>query len=385
MVRGMPESFSVRETRARDLMTREVVTAGPEEPLSELLGRMKKEDVYELPVVERGSLVGMVSYDVLIKRRQFPLSSEARSVMVSSPSVSEDDSAATVAEALLSSDLRAVPVTRRSKLVGIVSRSDLVRGMAGAAELASVRVDSVMTPSPVVVRESDGVERARQAMRSLDVRSVPVVDDRGRLVGVVGARDIVQLMEGQRDRKRARAPGDRAQLDITVGSVMSSPAVSAPPDAALGEALAKMVQSDVSTVVVVRDDQPLGVLTQSDVLELLTSLKEREGLYVHITGLDDEDPDTYDSIYSIIERSMRRIAGLCSPRVLTLHIARHHRQGDVYKHSLSVRLSTRKGIYRAYTYSWDLFSALDDALRKLERQIRRERELNKKKPRGRRV
>ncbi|MGQ9582611.1 MAG: CBS domain-containing protein [Thermoplasmatota archaeon] len=381
----MARSFSVMEMRARDLMTRDVVTAAPEEPLSELLGRMKRKNVYELPVVERGSLVGMVSYDVLIKRRQFPLSSEARSIMVSSPSVSEDDSAATVAEALLSSDLRAVPVTRRSRLVGIVSRSDLVRGLAGASELSSTRIDSVMSPSPVVVRESDGVERARQAMRSLDVRSVPVVDERGRLVGVVGARDIVQLMEGRGDRRRVRAPGDRVPLDITVGSVMSSPAVSVEPEATLGEALAEMVRSDVSTVVVAKGAQPLGVLTQSDVLELLMSLKEREGLYVHITGLDDEDPDTYDSLYSIIDRAMRRIATLCSPQVLTMHIARHHRQGDVYKHSLRVRLSTQRGIYRAYTYGWDLFQTLDDALRKLEKQIRRERELDKEKPRGRRV
>ena len=378
----MAKPFRIKELKAGELMTGRVVTASPDEPLSELLGEMKASDVYELPVVSRGALLGMVSYDVLIKRRQFPLSSEARSIMVSAPSVQEDASAAAVAEALLSSDLRAVPVTRHSRVVGMVSRSDLIRGLLGASEFSSVRVEEVMSPSPLVVRESDGLERARQGMRALDVRSVPVVDGQGRLAGVVGARDIVQVVEGQRERRHARSPGDRVALDITVGSVMRSPAVSVPPDATLPEALRKMVENDVSTVVVARDERPLGVLTQSDVLELLTALKEREGIYVNITGLDDEDPDTYDSLYSIIERAMKRVASLCSPQVLTMHIARHHRQGDVYKHSLRVRLSTRRGIYRAYTYGWDLFAATDDAMRKLEKQIRKSRELDKEKPRG---
>ncbi|MEM2868889.1 MAG: CBS domain-containing protein [Thermoplasmata archaeon] len=375
--------FSVNELRARELMTRQVVTASPGEPLSELLGKMKKADVYELPVVERGNLLGMVSYDVLIKRRQFPLSSEAKSVMVSAPSVPEDASAATIAEALLSSDMRAVPVVRRSRVVGIVSRSDLIRGLLGADELSSVKVEDVMSPSPVVVRERDSLERARQGMKSLDVRSVPVVDDQGRLVGVVGARDIVQVMEDQREGRHARSPGERVPLEIAVGSVMSSPAIAISPEATLAEAAKLMVERDVSTVVVTRDDRPVGVLTQSDILELLTSLKEKEGLYVNITGLEDEDPDTYDMLYSIIERAMKRVASLCSPRVLTMHIARHHTRGDVYKHSLRVRLSTRKGIYRAYTYAWDLFAATDDAMKKLEKQIRRARELDKEKPRGR--
>ena len=89
---GMARFFSNEDVKAKDIMSTEVVTAECNEPLSELLGHMKKNDVYELPVLERGKLVGMVSYDALIRRRQFPLSSEARTVMVSVPEIAEDDS-----------------------------------------------------------------------------------------------------------------------------------------------------------------------------------------------------------------------------------------------------------------------------------------------------
>lgn len=379
MVR-MPKFFSIEDVKAKDMMSTEVVTAECTEPLSELLGQMKKNDIYELPVLERGKLVGMVSYDALLKRRQFPLSSEARTVMVSVPAVAEDDSVAHVAEALLSSDLRAVPVTHRSKVVGIISRGDLIRNLMNVKEVTALKVKDIMTPTPVTVGEKDNIEKARQAMKQLDERSVPVVDGDGRLVGVIGAREIVQLVEGEGDKRNSRPLGNHVDLNITVESIMSSPAVSLPPDASMAEALGIMSDHRVSTVIIAENEKPVGVVAQTDVLEFVTSLKEREGMYLNITGLDDHDPDTYDGIYSIVEKAMKRIMNLANPQTMTIHIARHNTGGDVSKHSIRVRLQTKKGLYMASTFDWDIFSATDDAMRKLEHQIRREADRVKKKP-----
>jgi CBS domain-containing protein/ribosome-associated translation inhibitor RaiA len=376
----MARFFSIEEMKARDIMSTDVVTAECGEVLSEILGHMKKNDVYELPVLEKGRLVGMVSYGALLKRRQLPLSSEARTVMVSAPEVAEDDNVPHIAEALLSSDLRAVPVTRRSKLVGIVSRGDIVRNLSGVKEISALRVSDIMTPSPVTIGEKDNIEKARQAMKSIDERSVPVVNSDGRLVGVVGARDIVQLLEDQREKRNSRLAGDRTSLDITVESIMSSPAIFLGPGATVAEALVIMSQNRVSNVVVAENERPVGVLGQADVLMYLTSLKEREGMYLNITGLEDQDPDTYDGIYAIVEKAMKRILNIARPQTMTIHIARHNTGGDVSKHSIRVRLQTRKGLFLASTFDWDVFSATDDAMRKLEHQIRREADREKSKP-----
>jgi len=377
---GMARFFSIEDVKAKDIMSTEVVTAECNEPLSELLGHMKKNDVYELPVLERGKLVGMVSYDALIRRRQFPLSSEARTVMVSVPEIAEDDSVAHVAEALLSSDLRAVPVTHRSKIVGIVSRGDVIRNLVDVKEIAELKVSDIMTPTPTTVGEKDGIEKARQAMKSLDERSVPVVDADGLLVGIINAKDIVQVTESQRQKSNQRYVGHHVDLDIIIKSVMTSPAISLPPDATVAQALRLMADNRISTIIIAEKDRPVGVLAQTDVLEFLTSLKEREGMYLNITGLDDQDPDTYDGIYSIIEKAMKRIMSFAAPQVLTMHIARHNARGDVSKHSIRARLQTKKGLYLASTFGWDVFSATDDAMGKLETQIRRDADRNKAKP-----
>jgi len=376
----MARFFSIEDVKAKDIMSTEVVTAESSEPLSELLGHMKKNEVYELPVLERGKLVGMVSYDALIKRRQFPLSSEARTVMVSVPQIAEEDSVAHIAEALLSSNLRAVPVTHRSKIIGIVSRGDVIRNLVDVKEIGDLKVSDIMTPAPTTVGEKDNIEKARQAMKSLDERSVPVVDADGLLVGVINARDIVSLVENIRQKSNTQIAGRHIDLNITINSVMTSPAITLPPEATVAQALKLMADNRASTIIIAEKDRPVGVLAQTDVLEYLTSLKEREGMYLNITGLDDHDPDTYDGIYSIIEKAMKRIMSFAAPQVLTMHIARHNTKGDVSKHSIRVRLQTRKGLYLASTFGWDVFSATDDAMGKLETQIRRDADRNKTKP-----
>lgn len=376
----MARVFSIEDVRAKDIMSIDAVTAECTEPLSELLGRMKKNDVYELPVHENGRLVGMVSYRALLKRRQFPLSSEARTVMVSAPEITEDSSVAHIAEAMLSSDLWAVPVTRRQKIVGMVSRGDIIRNLSGLREFSALKVSEIMTPAPTTVGEKENIEKARQVMVSLDERSVPVVGADGRLVGVIGARDIVQLVESQRERRNTRPLGDRVDLNISVGSVMTSPPVAVPPDFTVSQALRLMAQRRVSTIMVAERDMPVGVVGQADVLEYLTSLRERDGMYLNITGLDDQDPDTYDGIYVIVQKSMKRVASLSQPQVLTMHIARHNERGDVSKHSIRARLQTRKGLYLASSFDWDVFSATDEAMRKLEKQIRRNADRYKTKP-----
>lgn len=376
----MARFFSIEDVKAKDIMSTEVVTAESSEPLSELLGHMKKNEVYELPVLERGKLVGLVSYDALIKRRQFPLSSEARTVMVSVPQIAEEDSVAHIAEALLSSNLRAVPVTHRSKIIGIVSRGDVIRNLVDVKEIGDLKVSDIMTPAPTTVGEKDNIEKARQAMKSLDERSVPVVDADGLLVGVINARDIVSLVENIRQKSNTQIAGRHIDLNITINSVMTSPAITLPPEATVAQALKLMADNRASTIIIAEKDRPVGVLAQTDVLEYLTSLKEREGMYLNITGLDDHDPDTYDGIYSIIEKAMKRIMSFAAPQVLTMHIARHNTKGDVSKHSIRVRLQTRKGLYLASTFGWDVFSATDDAMGKLETQIRRDADRNKTKP-----
>jgi CBS domain-containing protein len=79
--------------------------------------------------------------------------------------------------------------------VGILTDRDIAVGIvAKALDADSLRVEEVMSGELVTVRETDGVSQTIETMRARGVRRMPVVDERGSLVGIVTGDDFVDLL-----------------------------------------------------------------------------------------------------------------------------------------------------------------------------------------------
>lgn len=362
------------DIKAKDIMSKNLVKASPEEALSDVLGKMTKYDIHEILVMERGKLLGLVSYDVLVKRRSLPLSTKVERIMVPPPKIVETESLPTIAEIMLSSGSRALPVTSDGKPVGIISRSDLINSIRSVRDLPDIEIGEIMSPSPQCVLENDTLEEARYLMKDLDERTVPVINDGGELVGIIGLKDMARQVwwkktrEGSEDRV-----GQKSSLSIVVGSVMNTPAISLPPSASLSKAIELMARHDISSIVAEKEKRPVGILTQVDVIEYIATFRKEEELYVQITGLEEE-PYVYDEIYERIQKSVIRISNIVRPKILNIHVVPHHVRGDVAKYSLRARLSTEKRMYYARSFDWDLMKVLDDVLNQLEGAVKKDKE-----------
>lgn len=84
------------------------------------------------------------------------------------------------------------------KPVGIITDRDIVIELiAKDAPMESCTARDIMTMELVTATESDDVGAVFQSMRHNGVRRVPVVDDRGALVGIVSADDLVDYIREQ--------------------------------------------------------------------------------------------------------------------------------------------------------------------------------------------
>src|SRR5439155_210694 len=241
--------------------------------------------------------------------------------------------------------------------------------------LEGVVVRDFMTPNPQAVAEDDTVEHAVQIIRSLGERSVPVVDKHRHLKGVVGLKDVVDLFARPKVREQH---GDRSgreeKVVIEVKSVMRYPPLTVGPDADVQRAAELMAKQHVSSVIVTERDEPVGIITSQDLMQFLAGLREREQLFVEIGGLEDEPKDTYDEIYAVIQKEMRRIAPLVQPRTLTIHFQKYKPEGDRWKYSLRARFTTAHRIYYAHEFDWDLPVTLTKLLDTLYKRIVKEKE-----------
>jgi acetoin utilization protein AcuB len=110
------------------LMRRDPVTITPLETLAVAQSLMQRADVRQLPVVEKGALIGMLSERDLRAHSGYLERTKVDAAMSESLiTVSPADSSAKAARLLIDRKINAVPVVEDGRLVGIVSRSDLLR------------------------------------------------------------------------------------------------------------------------------------------------------------------------------------------------------------------------------------------------------------------
>ena len=76
IVRGFTEKKSVRNTKAKELMTKNVITCNTKNTTEELLELMVKKHFRHIPVVQNNKLIGVVSIGDLVKDRTKRLKKE---------------------------------------------------------------------------------------------------------------------------------------------------------------------------------------------------------------------------------------------------------------------------------------------------------------------
>lgn len=367
------KAIAVDKVLVRDIMSPPVLTANKGETVSEVLSRMKKNKIREIPVLENGKPLGLVSHKVLLARRNVPLSAKVGHIMIPAPRLEEDMKVLHAAEELLSAGVRGAPVVRNHKMVGFLSRTDIVRMLPKVDELRSKKVSDIMSKNPHSVTVNETIRKAQVVMKGLDEKALPVVDEFNRLVGAVGMTEILEVIWSPKASKPPNeiVGSDRAPADVKVGSMMNrSPTTVAPTDC-LDKAVSVMMDKRLSTLFVTEEGKLVGVVSQVDLMEQFISLMPREGVYVQIAGLDVGDPDVYEVLYDIIGKSMKKIDRVESPRVFSLHVSVYNHEGLKSKYSLGARLTTGKHMYYVKVVDWDLYKATDELLTMLEANVKR--------------
>ena len=116
-----------------------------------------------------------------------------------------------------------------------------------------VRARDIMSSPVVTVRADARVAEARQALARHRHNGMPVVDEAGRLLGVISRRDIEHAL--------------RHDLgDAAVSGFMTRPALTATPDATLRELESIVLEHDVGRVPIVVGEALVGIVTRTDLV-----------------------------------------------------------------------------------------------------------------------
>jgi acetoin utilization protein AcuB len=115
-----------------------------------------------------------------------------------------DDPMVLATQKLKEHNIRKLPVTRKDKLVGIVTDRDLKRASASDAStlevhelfylLSKIKVKDIMTKDPITVPFDYTIEETAQVLLENRISGVPVVDHEGKITGIITEADLFRAL-----------------------------------------------------------------------------------------------------------------------------------------------------------------------------------------------
>ena len=132
----------------RDRMTKDPITADPDDFLSQALRRMQTGGFRRLPVVSNGELVGILTERDLRAHHGYLERTKVNGIMTERPrTIDVDSTLEKAAQLMLEHQIGGLPVLDDGRLVGIITATDVLRAfldLMGAAHGGSTRIDFVL-------------------------------------------------------------------------------------------------------------------------------------------------------------------------------------------------------------------------------------------------
>jgi CBS domain-containing protein len=105
--------------------------------------------------------------------------------------VAPQEPVADIAKKMRDLDIGAIPVGENDRLIGMVTDRDIAcRGVANGGDCARLTARDVMSKGILYCNETEELEDAMRIMEQKQVRRLPVINDRKRMVGMLSLGDI---------------------------------------------------------------------------------------------------------------------------------------------------------------------------------------------------
>lgn len=172
-------------------------------------------------------------------------------------------------------------------------------------------VEKRMTRNPITVDAETTVPEARAILKREKISRLPVLDKKGKLVGIVTEYDLVNA-----------CPSTATTLDmwelsyllakLKVDKVMTKDPITIAEDCTIEEAARLMADNNISGLPILRDDALVGIITESDLFRLFIELFAARKKGVRATVLLPEKKGELAALSSAIAKEGGNILSFAS-------------------------------------------------------------------------
>ena len=356
----------------------EVIDAN--ETISKVVPMLEKwESRSAVLVEENGEIIGVIRERDLLRGCVMvnPHETKVKHFVIPTGILSLDDLTPDKVARRFVEDSTPFVVVRLNGRYGVIYVDDFLNLLK--SELSDVKAKDIMNPEVITILRDATAAKALATMRNNGVDRLVVIDENYKVVGIITGKDIIDRIFAP--RKKARTgdfSGEKEKsLSIKVESIMSYPVITAEKNDSISEVIDKMIENNISSVVITKDGFPEGIVIKKDILEYY--LKQITPVrYTYQVVLKDVELDEFemDRINKDLENFLNRFKEYFGEAILFVYMKRHK---EFYRGLpliyVRLKLASDKGVFVATGEGWGAEYALHAGLRRLERTVLEHKDL----------
>ncbi|MFA5050171.1 MAG: CBS domain-containing protein [Candidatus Micrarchaeia archaeon] len=328
-----------------------------DEPLSKALTLLMDEGTAVF-VVKDGEYAGLIDDRNVNINLSDPSKTKCINCIERSPVLNQESTIPEMIDSFLSGKFKSLPVInpQTKKIEGAITRIELLEKLSKQNIFSSEQV-SILTQSPVYsVDISSTLGEAKRMMRDKNVHKILILD-KGRARGILSTYDLSALVLSPKKRDRALMISEIKKPDEkSVSEVLREKIISADYSILLSDAINKMIEKEVSNLLITKNNRPFGVLSSTDVFKKAKEYSKKS-FDISVSGLNSEyDKKFYPEIIKKLELVLLKFSKNFSFGNMSLHIKKGK---SVYEAKMKINAN---GKLNSFSCSEHNISELIDSL-----------------------
>jgi acetoin utilization protein AcuB len=156
-----------------------------------------------------------------------------------------------------------------------IKSSEIEKRLYKKGDTQAMRVKNRMTPNPIVATTKTNYNEALRLMKQNNIQHLPVVDDKGRPVGIVTQSDMLRTQPSPATTLNVFEIASFLE-NITMESVMTSPVLAVDESCSITNAAKFMLNNKIDSLLVMREETLVGIISIADIFKT----------FIEITGGD---------------------------------------------------------------------------------------------------
>lgn len=176
-------------TKVEEMMVRNVAYATLPGSRDEVLEILKNKHISGVPVVKNNGLVGIVTRTDLLKNTE---EEQLAILMTRDPiTISPEQSMVEASRIILNTGVRRLPVVIDNTLVGIITLTDIIGAIANFNIMQPIQ--ELMNGKTIVIWDATPVSMVGMIMEMAEVKAAPVVNLAKEIQGVICDKDLINM------------------------------------------------------------------------------------------------------------------------------------------------------------------------------------------------